>query len=223
MLTSLDTFLFAVRNLDEGLKVAGESTLDFLHRLAAATLEAAQTDFAALFSRPTQEDAQINLQLARLRAQRAALLVGGRSEEELERLLKPIDDEIDAIEKANALRNAENGVLKAQADVADKTLLTDRELLMQAHLLITTIASQSFLTDTLNSSLLLQDGATQRAITSLHQFADALDSGRIKPGVTINVTVQGGGNERSIAEAAEIGIRNAQLGGSIQGTGAFST
>lgn len=224
-----DTFRFAIQGLGEEFQQAEESVLQFLHRLTAAALEAVQTNFDALFARPSREQAQADLELARLRARRARLLFGGRSEDELQDLLKPLDREIEAIEKVTTLRAAEFGVLQAQGIVADQTLKTDQQILSEARALIPTIAAQSALTANLNDSLILENIWRGRAIESLISFTSALGGAAAAlPGgrggsVQVNVELSLDNILARVREETEEALRDAGFGGSIgSGGGTFS-
>lgn len=173
-----DIFRFAMIQLGEGFQQAGESVTHFLHRLASAALDFARTQFDQLFSRPSREEAQIQLRLAELRRRRLLILQGGASEEELKVLLDPLDAEIAAIERTLDLRHQEYEIMRLQAILADKTLLTDQELLKQAQTLIGVIANVSGVVDHLNDQLAAEDDARLRSLGALKLFTNALIDAR---------------------------------------------
>jgi len=238
--SSIDAFAQGMIALGEGFRKAEESTMRWLHRLAAATLEATRARFDELFNRPTSEEAGTNLQLAQLRLQRQRLLAGGRTEEEMAALLGPLDLQIAAIEAELALRGAYTDVLKAQAQVADQTLLTDREQLEQAHLLIGVIAEQSALVETLNWYIEAEQVAIMGVVGELGSFANALSAARDVLGGSryrnsmsttnnVNVSVHMEANSgdiraqilREVAGQTDRALRDAGFGGSIVSSGAF--
>lgn len=221
------TFHHALRDLSQGFRTAEESILGFLDRLAQASLDAVRQSFEGLFARPTREQAAQELQLARLRAERQRLFVGGRTEDELAAFLKPLDLEIAAIEASLAIRQSELDVLRAQGVVADQTLMTDRELLSQGYLLIGFIATQSAITSSLNDALALEQLWRARAIDGLQSFTDALTAASSVVGgrgsITINVSGATSREDvvRLIADEADRALRRAGMGGSFVTTGAF--
>lgn len=171
-------FRYAIGQLGEEFQHAGESVTRFLHRLATAALDFARTQFDQLFSRPTREEAQIQLRLAELRRQRLQMLQGGATEDELKGLLAPIDEEIAAIERSLDLRRQEYEIMRLTAILADKTLLTDQEMLKQAQILIGVIAAESKIVDKLNTQLEAEDLARLHSIGAIKLFTDALVSAR---------------------------------------------
>ena len=168
------TFRAALVSLGQELRRAGESGVAALHRLAGAILDFAQTQLSALLGGPTRETLMTETRLAELRRQRLLLLQGGQTEEELAPLLGPLDQEIEAIERLLAIRQQEIEIMRLRGQLADAGVLTDREMLRQATLLIGLIASQSEIVRDLNTQLAWEQLAIIGARDSLNLFADAL-------------------------------------------------
>ena len=79
--------------------------------------------FGGLFGRPTKEQADLALQIAKLEEEKAHLEATGATEEEIERINKKIEQ----LRREERLLDAHSNVLKAQLDVADQTLLTEEQ------------------------------------------------------------------------------------------------
>lgn len=238
--SNVESFRFAMVALGEEFRKAEESTLEFLSRLTNAAQSALRTRFDALFNRPTQEEAQANLMLAHLRRQRILLLRGGADDSRL----SAIDAEIERIEQSNELRRAEQDVLRAQADLADRTLLSDRERIWWSAVLISFIEKQSRVTDVLNTALALETLAHLRARDALDEFIDALQTapGRLPqaaasfsqpllanktalaPNFSVEVNVAGQSREEILAVVArelERQFDAANIGSSTVSSGTF--
>ena len=149
---NIDTFAFAVRELGEEIIIAGESTAEAMQRLSQAAVDAVQTQFDALFNRPTREDAQLGAQLALLELDRALLVRSGASDE----LLQAKDDEIRQIQNLIDVRRAEAEVAKANNLLADQTLLTQHEQGVQALTLTGLLAEETELLRDLNNQVALE-------------------------------------------------------------------
>lgn len=92
--------------------------------LAREALERANAAAAALFGRPTQEVAALEVQLAQRRAQLLRVSQPGR---EPTRAEEQIQEEIDAIQHRIALLRAESAIQEKQIQAADATLLSQNE------------------------------------------------------------------------------------------------
>jgi len=122
--------------------LAASESLDQLKQIADAVVSSLtdlQSQFNALFAAPTKEQAAINYQLAQLKLRRAQMVATGATDE----ALAGIDREIQKIENVNAVRQAEVDVMRAQLDMANKTLLTDAEQYAQAGTLVQKMADLS--------------------------------------------------------------------------------
>lgn len=116
--------------LREGLIAISERAAELGGSLPRAIEEALQavvdnlrSAFNNLFNRPTVEQAEVNLKIAKLREERARRKLEGASEEEL----RSIDDKIARLRDEADLMSAHQDVLRAQLDAADKSLLTMAE------------------------------------------------------------------------------------------------
>ncbi len=133
--------------LEKVFTASGKAFGDFARRLAAAealnvlrvqveravgALDELRSAFTGLFMKPTIEEARIQEQLAKLRLRRARAVMAGATAEEL----AAIDREIQQIENIVAVRQAENDLMEARLDIADKTLLSDADRLVAARDLI---------------------------------------------------------------------------------------
>lgn len=167
-------FRHALVGVGEEFRRAGETMVGFLHRLARAALDATRERFDALFARPTRDQAQLNLALAEEQRRRLLRIQAGATDEQLE----AIDAEIERIQNAIAIRRAEEDIMRARADIADATLLTEQEQMAQAQLLIGIIARQSETTKILADWLALETLAVQANVGALTDFRDALVGAR---------------------------------------------
>ena len=234
LIGNIGTFRHVLLVLGEGFRTAEESIIQFLHRLTKASVDAVQTRFNALFNQPTREQAESNLRLAILQAQRARLFQGGGTEEQLAALLKPLDLEISAIEATTRVRSAEFDVIKSINTLADQTLLTDKELLSQSLLLTGMLVGETSLLKDINEQLFLEKVQLLGVNEVLGGFEAALRDARdllqdlaLTGGRQLNVTTVVNADLDDIvelvAETTRQGLRDAGLGGSISGSGAFVT
>ncbi|OGS01180.1 MAG: phage tail tape measure protein [Elusimicrobia bacterium RBG_16_66_12] len=144
---STDDLLDIFRRTREGFgdfmrALAASEALDNLKKITDAvvgSLADLRSQFEGLFGAPTREQAAINYQLAQLKLRRAQMVAVGATDE----ALAGIDREIARIETINELRDAEADVMRAQLDLADKTLLTDAERFARARDLIGQMAELS--------------------------------------------------------------------------------
>ncbi len=234
------TFRNALFTLGEEFKKAGETTLEFVTRLAQAAQDAVRAAFDRLFDRPTREQVEIEVQLARLERQRQLLTQGGRTPDELSPLLDPLDREIEALRQLLDLRQSEQRILQAQGDLADRTLLTDREQMEQARILIGQIALQSELLKDLNTAVGLETLARAAAVGALEDFSVALvaardvigsgrqlTAGQPAPNIAVNVTVDPQLSDvrnsilREVLARSDQALRAAGFGGSLISSGTF--
>lgn len=168
--SEIDTFALALGQLDEALRQAGESNIEFLQRLSDAATKAVQTQFEDLFRLPTREEAQLTKQLRDVELRRALLIRSGAPDE----FIQAIDDEIQQIQNLLDVRRAEEAVVKAANDVANQGLLTQQEQFAQAQLLTGLLADESALLDELNLRLGLEILATVGVTDALDTFRAAL-------------------------------------------------
>lgn len=212
LIGQIDVFAFAITQLGESFREAGESVVQFITRLADAAQDAIRTAFDDIFGQPTREQAQLELQLATLRRQRSLLSAGGRTEDELKDFLGPLDREIDAIENLISQRREENRILQLQLALADQTLLTDQEQLVAARFLIT--AMEDFTTALGNAT------ATLFSVPAVS--GPGAGGGGLNVGINISgvgMTVEQIGAE--ISRTAQDELRRAGFAGSFIGSGTF--
>jgi hypothetical protein len=125
-----------LRELADALGQAGVSGAAFRAAMALDMAKEAlsdiRSDLDSLFGRPTREQAKLNLDIANLELRRAQMAAGGATGEQL----RGIDAQIDALQRVNDVRRAEEAVIRARLDVADRSLLTDIEQMTKAQELI---------------------------------------------------------------------------------------
>lgn len=218
-------FGHALADLGQEFRRSEESVLQFLNRLATASLQAAQQKFDELFNRPTKESAQIQLNLAELERQKLLLQQGGATDAEL----KDLNDRIDATKRLLDLRGKEEDIARLHATLADKTLLTDKDQLFAASLLIGLISQQSVIVDSLNTKLALEILASSGAAGALNDLADAARRVRSEisagSGTQIYLTLPTG-SPREAGQAVEDllsrNMQTASYGGSRLSSGSFA-
>lgn len=141
-------------DLEDTFRRSGEAFQKFARRLAAsealellrdrmeatvAAMDDLRSAFARLFAQPSREEAQAEYQLAQLKLRRAQMAAAGATDE----ALAAIDEEIDRIEAINELRSLEAGVIRAQLDLADRTLQTEAARFRAAQDLVAQMADIS--------------------------------------------------------------------------------
>jgi len=122
--------------------LAASESLDQLKKISDAvvsSLSDLRNQFNTLFGAPTKEQAAINYQVAQLKLRRAQMVAGGATEE----ALAGVDRQIAKMEAVNTVRQAEVDVMRAQLDMADKTLLTDAQQFAQGQNLVAKMADLS--------------------------------------------------------------------------------
>lgn len=171
---SAASFINALVNLGQEFRRAEETMTEWHRRLAQASLQAMQTRFDQIFNRPSREQAQLSLALAEAQRRRALLIQSGAPED----FLAAIDEEINRIQNAIDIRRAEEDILRARAQLADATLLSEQARFAQAQLLIGLIAEQSEITKTLNLQIGIEILVRAAAIGALVDFTAALETAR---------------------------------------------
>ncbi len=216
LLGQIDVFAFAMTDLGQEFRRAGESIAQFVNRLAEAAQDALRTAFSDLFARPTREQAELESALAQLRRQRALLFSGGRTADELEPLLTPLDAKIAALENALAIRREEQTLARLSFDLADQTLLTDQQQLVELRFI--RAALEEF-----TGSLTARN--TSAAVA---QIASARAGGGGRTAGTLVIEAHMSGIGMSIEEiGAELSrkaqdeLRRSGFGGSLIGSGTF--
>jgi hypothetical protein len=122
--------------------LAASESLDQLKQISDAvvsSLSDLRNQFNTLFGMPSKEQAGINYQLAQLKLRRAEMVAAGASEQ----ALGSVDRQIAKMEAVNTVRQAEVDVMRAQLDMADKTLLTDADQFSQGQSLVAKMADLS--------------------------------------------------------------------------------
>ena len=210
LLGQIDVFAFALTDLGQEFRNAGETVVQFIKRLADAAKDALQSAFSDLFSRPTKEQATLELELAKLQRQRGLLFLGGRTADELEPILTPLDLQIKAIEDLLSVRREEQNIQQSLFDLADQTLLTDQQQLVQLNFIREAL-------EEFTSSLVQQNVA--RAVPQAARNADA---------GSLNIEVHMSGIGMSIEQIgaelsrkAQTQLRRSGFGGSQIGSGTF--
>lgn len=113
-------FQLGLRSIADHLRATGESIEKFILDTSTAALDGFKSAFDAIFSKPTREDAALQLELDE--AKRRKLLAGeGASDAQKKRF----DAEIDRIANLIAIRSNQDDITKGRAVIADNTLLTD--------------------------------------------------------------------------------------------------
>ncbi len=131
-------FRLGLAAIQQHLQDTGESIEQFILDTSTAALDGFKQAFDAIFSKPTKEDSQLQLQL--LEAQRRRLLAG---EGATDAQKKAFDAEIKRLQNLIAIRQNADEITKTQAELADNTALTDQAQATAADLYIAAIGKSS--------------------------------------------------------------------------------
>ena len=233
-------FRAALISLKAAFKTSEETVIAYLHRLAAATLDFARQRLGQVLGAPTRETLAMEFRLAQLQRQRSLMLRGGATEEELADVLEPLDRQIEAIERELDLRKTEIEIMRIRGQLADEAILTDREMIQQATMLIGLISDESGLIRDLNLQLDYERLALIGATTQLGLFSDALLTARgllpapgsaytspYAPNISIRVNVNAapGTSDRDVRREVDAmlarALRDAAHGGGFVSSGTF--
>lgn len=128
--------------------------------------------FNGLFSRPTREGAQLDLEIALQEEELARRRAAGASDEET----KSLQDNISVLGRRKDVLDKHADVLKAQLEVADATLITEQERDTAAKLYTIALGSASAQLDQASALVSLQGIAQANYISALGNAAQSLGS-----------------------------------------------
>lgn len=160
----------ALKAIQDELVKSGRSITEFLRDVSADAVDALKSSFGGLFSQPTREGAELDLELARKEQERSILRANGASEDEL----VAVNETIDSLRRQRDVLNANSDVLQAMATVADQTLLTEAERNFAAALHIIALERETASLDQLTAQAGLESLARSHLIDAINDQAHAL-------------------------------------------------
>lgn len=182
-LTSAEVhFRVGLAAIADHLAQTGKSIHQFILDTSTAALDGFKSAFDAIFSRPTREDAALQLQLHEL--ERKKLLAGDGASDTA---TKTLDAEISRIQHLIAIRGNADDIARDRATLADNTLLTDEAQADAANLYIAAIndASQTvaFNAAVVNLQSLALAGLKAQTLDLTTSFAQLND--QVRPELTL--------------------------------------
>lgn len=181
----------ALGQIQEHLRETGQSINDFMQESAVAVLDGYRSAISDLAGATTREGGEQNLRLHDLELQALLLKREGATLEHVDNLgipdkeqpsskdlkLQRITDNIEGLEAEIAIREKEVQIMEDRAILADKTLITEKDLNLQFSLLTTATSTQSYLTAELNAKKFFEIVAVQDATAAVQNFTASLGGG----------------------------------------------